>query len=108
MLQLPHAINMIERQRTQFPITKKKEIVTYKTNHPKATQDEIAAHFARDWGNTGLHIVSAYICIIVYIYLSGGRKNTSSLQQQIHFLRIDFFVSLRYEWKTNMHIVWRA
>ena len=39
-----------KRRRTQFFIAEKKEIVTYKTDHPKATQDEIAAYFVREWG----------------------------------------------------------
>ena len=39
-----------KRRRTQFSIAEKKEIVAYKTDHPKSTQDDIAAHFAREWG----------------------------------------------------------
>ena len=39
-----------KRRRSQFSIAKKKEIVAYKTDHPKSTQDDIAAHFAREWG----------------------------------------------------------
>ena len=34
----------------QFSIAEKKEIVTYKNDHPKAAQDEIAAHLALQWG----------------------------------------------------------
>ena len=39
-----------KRRRTQFSVSEKKEIIAYKTDHPKATQDEIAAHFAKEWG----------------------------------------------------------
>ena len=39
-----------KRRRTQFSVAEKKEIVAYKTDHPTATQDEIAARFAREWG----------------------------------------------------------
>ena len=39
-----------KQHRTQFSIAEKKEIVAYKTDHPKATQDNTAALFAREWG----------------------------------------------------------
>ena len=39
-----------KRRRTQFSVSEKKEIIAYKTDHPKATQDEIAARFAKEWG----------------------------------------------------------
>ena len=39
-----------KRCRTQFSIAEKKEIVADKTDHPKSIQDDIAAHFAREWG----------------------------------------------------------
>ena len=39
-----------KRCRTQFSIAEKKEIIAYKTDHPKSTQDDIAPHFAREWG----------------------------------------------------------
>ena len=38
-----------KRRRTQFTIAEKKEIVAYKRDHPKATQDEIGTHFEREW-----------------------------------------------------------
>ena len=39
-----------KRRRTQFSVADKKEIIAYKTDHPTATQYEIAARFARKWG----------------------------------------------------------
>ena len=52
-----------KRRRTQFSIAEKKEIVAYKTDHPKSTQDDIAAHFAREWGKqVGRSAVSDILC----------------------------------------------
>ena len=39
-----------KRKRMQLSFAEKKEIVKYKKTHQKATQDEIAAHFAKEWG----------------------------------------------------------
>ena len=38
------------RRRSQISVAQKKEIISYKMDHPKATQDEIATHFACEWG----------------------------------------------------------
>ena len=39
-----------KRKRTQLSFAEKKEIVEYKKTHQKATQDEMAAHFAKESG----------------------------------------------------------
>ena len=52
-----------KRRRTQFSVAEKKEIVAYKTDHPTATQDEIATRFTRDWGKqVGRSTVSDILC----------------------------------------------
>ncbi|MEW8693664.1 MAG: hypothetical protein AB2535_21740 [Candidatus Thiodiazotropha endolucinida] len=39
-----------KRRRTQFSVAEKKEIVAYQSEHPKATQLEIASYFSKEWG----------------------------------------------------------
>ncbi|KAJ8309151.1 hypothetical protein KUTeg_014025 [Tegillarca granosa] len=41
-----------KRRRTQFTIAEKKEIISYKNDHPKSSQDEIASYFTLEWGKT--------------------------------------------------------
>jgi len=38
-----------KRKRTDLGITQKCEICAYKDRNPKASQDEIANHFNREW-----------------------------------------------------------
>ena len=38
-----------KRKRTDLGITQKREICAYKDRNPKASQDEIANHFNREW-----------------------------------------------------------
>jgi len=38
-----------KQKRTQFTVTERLEIIEYKTKNPKASQDTIAATFAKKW-----------------------------------------------------------
>ena len=65
----------------------KEVIVTYKTDHPRATKEEIAARQSKEYlfccCAKYVFCIYMYIlyvfCIYMCIYSSGGRNNTSSV-----------------------------